>query len=97
MTVFDKRLLGHIDVDSGTIWIGDPCYLRGETNPDKISDAIQKAWGEQKSYASLPSILGHEGVGIVSSTYEGDGTYPVYGFFKKDENNPCKILIDFEG
>lgn len=90
-----KELLGNIGVDSGVVFIGDPCYLRGEINPDDISHVIQCAWGENKNHASLPFQLGHEGAGIVSSTLDGDGYYPVYGYFKDDDKRPSKIIIDF--
>lgn len=91
----EKILIGHIGVDSGTIYIGDPCYLRGEINPDDISHAIQKAWDNEKFTASLNYKLGHEGAGIVSSTYDGDGTYPIYAVFKNGENRPLRLIVDF--
>lgn len=93
-----KKLLGHIGIDSGTVFIGDPCYLRNEVNPDDISDAIQKAWDKNISYASMKHYLGHEGLGIVCTSGDGDGTYPVYGLFKTDNpvEAPYQIIIDFE-
>lgn len=91
-----KILIGNISVDSGIIWIGDPCYL-SDISLDDITYAIQKAWSEKRFYESLKFNLGHEGAGIVSSTYDGDGHYPVYGYFKDNDKRPIGIYIDFVG
>lgn len=99
-----KKLLGKVGVDSGLIWIGDPCYIladkkRGKSPEDSISysellDLLDNS--EPLRHCSVPYPLGHEGLGVCSTTYEGDGTYPVYGYFRNGENRPFKIEIDFQ-
>ena len=90
-----KKLLGSISVDSGTVFIGDPCYLRDEINPDDISAAMNKGWREEKNYAPINFKLGHDGAGIVTTTFHGDGVYPVYGFFHDGDDRPYQIIIEF--
>src|SRR5690606_15746733 len=38
---------------------------------------------------------GHGGMGLMLSTYMGDGTYPVYVEYGED-NRPRRVLIDFD-
>ncbi len=102
MLKLTKKLIGHISVDSGQVIIVDPCYLGewqdGEAHPEdgttnhyartcKITDDSEQHGGEM-----LVSGIG--GFGVVSSTYIGDGRYPVYGYY--DETGmPTKITIEF--
>lgn len=106
---FTPKLLGHIGVDAGIVWIGDPCYiLHKENNPKMISDknpkSIGKNWNEfcekffeseHDSFKSFTYDSGSEGLGICTSTYYGDGQYPVIGFFKSNETRPLFIIVDF--
>lgn len=50
----------------------------------------------QKGYKSFNYDLGHEGLGVVTSTGYGDGFYPVY-VKRGKENRIMQVLIDFEG
>ena len=74
-----KKLIGHVSVDSGTIWVGDPCYILYGEKPKSIG----KNWFElcditNKLPISFNHDLGHEGLGVMSRTMCGDGFYPVY-------------------
>lgn len=88
---YEKKLMGKIGVDSGVIWIGDPCYLKHH-KPEKFYQSLE----HDEFYKSFNHPLDHEGLGILASSFEGDGFYPVYGLFKKDDPRPRKIIIDFE-
>lgn len=90
-----RKLLGYVDVDSGSIFIGDPCYLVKEEDWKKFSKPYIDALNKGEVYAPIPHKKGHPGMGIVSGTLYGDGTYPVYAEFAK--NGGIKSLtINFE-
>tara|TARA_R110002051_G_scaffold94181_1_gene163914 strand:+ start:3490 stop:3810 length:321 start_codon:yes stop_codon:yes gene_type:complete len=82
--IVTTKLIGKVGVDSGTIWIGDPCYILSDERPK----ALGKDWSElgHKTFkdgkCQLPMSfnydMGHEGLGVMSSTKHGDGVYPVY-------------------
>lgn len=77
----EQVLVGHIGVDAGLCWIGDPCYVL----PDDATENPGRDWGEfcdslGNEYPTLKSFsyqLGHEGVGVCVATGYGDGVYPV--------------------
>jgi hypothetical protein len=80
-----KKLIGHVGVDSGTIWIGDPCYILQGERPKNLgkdwSELVDKTLdkdGKCKLPISFNYDMGHEGLGVMSSTLYGDGVYPVY-------------------
>jgi hypothetical protein len=82
--VSDKRVLaGHVDVDAGLIWIGDPCYVLGDDASSRVhswSDFCEKIWAQgmgNSGESDFASPLG-AGVGIVTHSGFGDGSYPVY-------------------
>ena len=94
-----KKLLGHISVDAGIVWIGDPCYV---FHQDKLPEAIGKTWIEfcnilgDNHHKAYNHDRGHEGLGICTSTAHGDGFFPVYGYFRKDNHRPSAIVIEFD-
>ena len=86
------RLLGHVGVDAGVLMVGDPCYFIG---PDSTAQkAYPGGWEEfcEKQFAGFADnkedvtqmdfARGHGGLGVVSGTAYGDGSYPVYGLFR---------------
>ncbi len=95
-----KKLLGHIGVDAGLIWIGDPCYILHKEGKEKaeLESVIGKNWIEfcdkLSGTVSFPYPLGHEGLGICTGGFGGDGTYPVYA--EKDfDGCITRITIEF--
>jgi hypothetical protein len=69
---------GYISVDSGQIMIIDPCYIK----KDFESESTDKAG---LNYAGACAVTLSEnlcgefgGLAFASSTYSGDGEYPVY-------------------
>ena len=90
-----KVLVGHIGVDAGICWIGDPCYIlhtEGDL-PKEIGenweDFCDKLGEEYPTMKSFNYNMGHEGLGVCVSTGYGDGSYPVYA---KVEGNRVKSI-----
>lgn len=95
-----RVLIGYAAADSGLMMIGDPGYYIGKGN-----DASQK-YKSWEAFLKTQNILngpvnhqmnfkgGYEGLGVVSQTYAGDGTFPVYA--KKDaEGRTMELIIKF--
>lgn len=87
-----RKLVGEVMVDSGQIFITDPCYLDewvpGEYKPGKEPD---------NSYALVSTVTAEEAygeaeLGIAVQT-NGDGMYPVY-VTEDDTGNIVKVEID---
>ena len=81
MTHTENKLIGHIGVDAGLCWIGDPCYILPDDAKENPGDDWLKFCSELGSeYPTLKSFnykMGHEGLGVCVSTGFGDGSYPV--------------------
>lgn len=77
------KLIGKLVVESGLIWVGDPCYFVGqeERNDKEFSG---KTWQEfTKEFNEGPVTTfkyraGHEGLGACLKTLDGTGVYDVY-------------------
>ena len=102
----DLELIGHFGVDSGSVVIIDPCYLKywtdGECEFDKVgketnhyADSSNVSCG--KTYPSkYAGNLSGDISAVASSTGWGDGEYPV--FIRKNKEGRIKqIVIDFAG
>jgi len=90
------RLVGHIGIDAGLCWIGDPCYVL----PDDATSNPGPNWGKfcdqlgndpGPTMKSFPFPLGHEGLGVCVSTGYGDGLYPVTVEIAEDEEMGTRI------
>jgi len=72
--------VGIAAVDSGCMWVGDPCYIFHTEEPVKD---IGKNWGsfcriiEDQDMRQFNFNLGHPGLGVLVSHFGGDGVYPV--------------------
>jgi hypothetical protein len=88
----ERRFLGVVEVDSGTLLLGDPAYClpRAErAEPGIDYETIIGAPDEPASYLGGRPVLllGHFG---------GDGTFPVYG--EIDEYGELvRVTIEFVG
>jgi hypothetical protein len=83
MTRNNYRKVGEFSVDSGQVWIGDPCYLDPESfsvspkahSPSSNTKAFA-AWADTTRKPNGEPV--QHPLGILSSTGYGDGTYAVY-------------------
>lgn len=89
-----KVKIGEIGVDSGTIFVGDPCY----TIPDDASHRV-KTWEDWCDIALDGDDYGvaqpaGDNIGLSIPTLYGDGTYPVYAEIK--DGRVASITINFD-
>lgn len=102
------EVIGHVDVDSGTLMIGDPCYFLGEkwteTHYDAMADKFFRGPDGDKPTVSLDHSGGHAGKGVAFGTTWGDGGYPVIAIWdtKADpdfpyvSNRPSQVFVDMD-
>ncbi|MFG2923917.1 hypothetical protein ACGFYA_20750 [Streptomyces sp. NPDC048305] len=92
----DRRVqIGTVSVDSGTVFVGDPCY----TATGDASHHI-KTWSEwcdkfpwDKENYDVVEPAG-PGLGLSIPTLYGDGGYPVYAELEGDR--VARVIIDFD-
>lgn len=76
----ERKLVGHVVVDSGLMMVGDPCY----TMPDDCSsDKKTHDWPTfcaalPDDYPTIAQPFDQENAAVVVSSGFGDGYYPVY-------------------
>lgn len=94
----ERILIGHVDVDSGGIWIGDPCYVIGKDSSSggdlEWLDVCRKMDDSGYFERQYAEPLG-QGVGVAALTAWGDGSYPVY-LTKGPDGRNHSITIEFE-
>jgi len=88
------ELIGSVDVDSGSIFIGDPCYIVQDEAWREFSRPYIAALHKNKVFVSLEHKVGFEGKGVMACTLYGDGSYPVYAKFNKNGGIES-MTIDF--
>lgn len=76
-----KTFLGYVGVDSGRIAIVDPCV--------KLDELVGTEDDPQLCYPSS-----RFGAAVVSPTRNGDGQFPVFGFYNS-EGELVRITIEF--
>ena len=90
------KLVGHLGIDAGICWIGDPCYI---LHTKELPGSVGKNWGDFCEIINAGEITsfgydsGEEGLGICVSTGWGDGYYPVYA--RLEQGRVMQIYIDF--
>jgi len=85
--------VGECLVDSGTVMIGDPCYVlprKVYDDPGVDYEELLKEW--EKSDYKENSISLH-GVNVFSTPW-GDGSYPIYAVIKGSKI--MRLIVDFE-
>ncbi|KLU10629.1 DUF4241 domain-containing protein [Kocuria sp. SM24M-10] len=90
--------IGDVGVDSGLMWLGDPCYVMGDDAPTRVPK-----WGEfvdrtfdpkyQIDEAGVSQPVG-EKLGMAVSSGYGDGLYPVY-ITRNSEGRVATLTVDF--
>ena len=83
----DGKLVGHVGVDSGMVWLDDPCYIAGRDS-DALVDSIL---ADQTDGISTP--LGELG-GVAVHTPEGDGVFPVL-VHRDGDGRVLRLEVDF--
>jgi len=92
------KLIGKISVDSGLVFIGDPCYL-SDKNPFKDWNGFCDKIENMKTTAAIThgqeiSLVSDNAMGIVSSTGWGDGIYDVLALIDRGQVKEIRILLD---
>lgn len=75
--------VGLVGVDSGHVWIGDPCYVildPDDARPAEFGSAFDDLVGQMTSEDAVQWSFdqGHPGLGVSVRSGFGDGGYPVY-------------------
>jgi hypothetical protein len=97
--------IGTIGVDAGLCYVGDPCYVIDNVLGAKPwGDFLDAMYAGSPEGADAPHWTVHSttahgtrtfAAGIVTTTGEGDGEYPVYA--KIRDGRVRQILVDFGG
>ena len=87
----ERRLLGIVEVDSGTLLVGDPAYAlpsKKHSKPGIDYEAVVQSPGDQHGaqLAGRPVVL--------LANFGGDGAYPVFGEFEDGEL--LRAVVEFE-
>lgn len=101
-----KKQIGEVGVDSGQLFITDPCYLDrwgSDEYDDERIKAMKKSGQSNYDYSGCCAVtlsedragnVGGGSLGVALSTGYGDGCYPVIATF---ENGVLiKVEISFE-
>ena len=79
----DWETVGEVYVDSGLVWLGDPCYIVPESPTplkswDHFLSRLENTDGEGANHWKIDHTtpLG-EGIGMAITSGHGDGCYPV--------------------
>jgi hypothetical protein len=87
----ELRFLGMVEVDSGTLIIGDPCYVLPRASQGRAGVDYEKVVvtndGQHASYLAGQPVL-------LLQNFGGDGTFPVYGEFEDGEFIGVRIHLD---
>lgn len=93
------KLMGKIDLDTGSIWFGDPCHILHAN--ERMPKSVGNDWSGfvnqlgRNAYKSFDFEGEAEGVGVCARV-DGDGTYAVIGYFRDNNVMPSYVVIDFD-
>jgi hypothetical protein len=95
---FAAKQIGTVGVDSGTLLVIDPTYLRhwgtGE-HPDLTADGYRKAWEEGRHQLYFANGLP---AAVFINSFGGDGSYPVTVDEDQEGRPPvASFKVDFQG
>jgi hypothetical protein len=85
----EHRFLGVVEVDSGTLLVGEPAYCLPSAEHGKAG--IDYASVPQAPDEPPSSLAG--GMVLLLSQFGGDGTFPVFGEFEAGEL--VRVTIEF--
>lgn len=94
------EIVGYIDVDSGTVFVGDPCYTHTQdaehTFPSWYEYCDESFRPENKVAPGVVAPYdGKKGIGLEISTAWGDGSYPV-SVTRDAENRITSVKVHFD-
>jgi hypothetical protein len=90
--VIDRRFLGYVEVDSGTLLVGDPVYLlRGEADGRPGVDYEAVLAVSDTTQGPVARLAGQPV--LVLQQFGGDGSFPVFGEFEDDMF--VRVIIEF--
>lgn len=87
MIINGTTQVGTFSVDSGTVAIIDPCYLIGFTDEEYMKNVMPTC--DDPYYADMKG-------GMVFSTLNGDGVYPIVAEFRNSRIVSLTISFDYE-
>lgn len=85
----ERRFLGVVEVDSGTLLIGDPGYVLPRADSGKPGVDYQAVIDARAPVGGI----GGQPVLLLQS-FGGDGTFPVFGEYEDGEL--LRVCIDFD-
>lgn len=88
-----RKLLGTVGVDSGLLFITDPCYIKREEilkNGDRWDDFCKAYYPQGNDSPNHREMCN----GIAFNTRDGDGSFGVYGVYDKG-GELMRVEIDF--
>lgn len=104
------KVIGSVDVDSGTLMIGDPCYFLGDSwGEDDYSKMCDDFYGDRFTTGEKDHVALHHnyerntgpGKGVAFGAAWGDGSYPVIGIWDYDDpdfpyasTRPSQVIVD---
>jgi hypothetical protein len=87
----ESRFLGLVEVDSGTLLIGDPCYVLPRASEGKAGVDYQAVM--DIDFTEFASGIGDQPV-VLLRNFGGDGSFPVFGDFVDGELVGIYINLD---
>ncbi len=87
----ERRFLGMVEVDSGTLLLGDPLYClpdQARARPGIDFTAVLAAPDEPASYLDGKPVL-------LLDRFGGDGTFPVFGEFDHS-GELVRVTVEFD-
>lgn len=96
--------IGTVGIDAGMLYLGDPCYFierpLGAMPWGTFLETMYEATGEKENAAYWPVRMKYAETdprafqaGMVVTTGDGDGEYPVYAVIK--DGRVRRVVIDF--
>lgn len=88
----ERRFLGVVEVDSGTLLVGDPAYClpyASDGKPGIDYAAVIAAPNEPAGYLGEKPVL-------LLGRFGGDGTFPVFGEFD-EYGELIRVTVEFVG
>ena len=88
----ERRFLGVVEVDSGTLIIGDPAYFLAHADAGKAGVDYETVI---RADSTLPAQYLDDRPVLLLGQFGGDGTFPVFGEF--EEGELLRVTVEFVG